>query len=121
MRVLVMGGSLFNGRSLVEELVAAGHEVTVCNRGKTPDARPGGVDRLVADRTDHDAVAEYPILSGAEESLARAFGAYGFPALVIVAPDGGIESVHLGLTSAEELTELTAPLLEAAPPIPEAG
>ena len=70
---------------------------------------------------DNDAVAEYPILSGAEESLARAFGAYGFPALVVVAPDGGIESVHLGLTSAEELTELTAHLLEAAPPVPEAG
>ena len=36
MRVLVMGGTQFNGRALVDELVRAGHEVTICNRGRTP-------------------------------------------------------------------------------------
>ena len=54
MHVLVMGGSLFNGRSLVHRLVADGHRVTVSNRGRTEVDLPGGVDRIVADRTDHE-------------------------------------------------------------------
>lgn len=52
MDVLVMGGSLFNGRSLVRELVAAGHRTAVCNRGRTPSSHPEGVEVLIADRTD---------------------------------------------------------------------
>jgi peroxiredoxin len=68
--------------------------------------------------TENDAVAEYPILVGADEEVAREFGVYGFPALVIVTPDGRIESVHLGLTPHEELVELTAHLLEPAPAAP---
>lgn len=55
MDVLVMGGSLFNGRSLVHRLVADGHSVTVSNRGRTEVDLPNGVERIVADRTDHDA------------------------------------------------------------------
>jgi nucleoside-diphosphate-sugar epimerase len=52
MRVLVMGGSQFNGLALVRELVRTGHRVTVCNRGKTPAELPQGVERRIADRTD---------------------------------------------------------------------
>ncbi len=55
MKVLVLGGSLFNGRSLVHRLVASGHDVTVSNRGRTEVDLPPGVGRIVADRTDHDA------------------------------------------------------------------
>lgn len=51
-RVLVLGGSVFVGRRLVEGLVARGAAVTVLNRGRTPGALPAGVERLVADRTD---------------------------------------------------------------------
>jgi dTDP-glucose 4,6-dehydratase len=54
MRVLVMGGTQFNGLALVHELVRTGHDVTVCNRGKSEATLPIGVHRLVADRTDHD-------------------------------------------------------------------
>lgn len=50
-----MGGSAFNGRALVPALVRAGHEVTVCNRGRTPVQHPPGVVAIAADRTDHDA------------------------------------------------------------------
>jgi thiol-disulfide isomerase/thioredoxin len=57
---------------------------------------------------ENDAVAEYPILTGADEDLARRFGALGFPALVIVAPDGTVAEVHVGLTSVEQLEELVA-------------
>ena len=57
---------------------------------------------------ENDAVAEYPVLTGADEDLARRFGALGFPALVIVAPDGTIDSVHVGLTTVQELEEQVA-------------
>jgi len=52
MKVLVIGGSQFNGFSLVRELVRAGHEVTVFNRGRTESVFPDGVRRLIGDRTD---------------------------------------------------------------------
>ena len=49
---LVLGGTGFVGRRLVEILVAEGNPVTVLNRGVTPVELPPGVDRLVADRSD---------------------------------------------------------------------
>ena len=52
MKALVLGGSVFVGRRLVEVLAADGHDVTVLNRGQTPSVLPDGVKRLVADRTD---------------------------------------------------------------------
>jgi nucleoside-diphosphate-sugar epimerase len=51
-KVLVLGGTQFNGRALVRELVRAGHDVTILNRGKSPGPVPAGVRRLVADRSD---------------------------------------------------------------------
>ena len=39
---------------------------------------------------------QYPILIGSE-ALAREFGALGFPTLVVVKPDGKIDSLHVGL------------------------
>ena len=57
---------------------------------------------------DNDAVARYPVLTGADEDLARRFGALGFPALVIVNPEGGIHAVHVGLTTSQELEEHVA-------------
>jgi thiol-disulfide isomerase/thioredoxin len=59
---------------------------------------------------ENDAVAEYPVLTGADEDLARRFGALGFPALVIVAPDGMIEAVHVGLTTLQDLEQRVAQL-----------
>src|SRR5580765_3882317 len=52
MRALVLGGSVFVGRRLVLALQAAGYEVTVLNRGRTPTVLPPGVAHLAADRTD---------------------------------------------------------------------
>jgi len=51
MKVLVMGGTQFNGLALVRELCHTGHDVTILNRGKTAANLPG-VRRLYADRTD---------------------------------------------------------------------
>jgi nucleoside-diphosphate-sugar epimerase len=61
-RTLVLGGSVFVGRHTVDALLGAGHDVAVLNRGRTPAELPGGVERLVADRTDaeqmRDALAD---------------------------------------------------------------
>src|SRR5438874_1363464 len=52
MKVLVMGGSRFNGLALVEELVRAGHDVTTFNRGQTNTDLPRQVHQLYGDRKD---------------------------------------------------------------------
>ncbi len=56
MRALVLGGSVFVGRRLVHMLDAAGHEVTVLNRGRTGTSLPPGVGQIIADRTDTDSM-----------------------------------------------------------------
>ncbi len=58
MKILVMGGTQFNGLALVHELVRSGHDVTICNRGVTKAALPRSVGRLVADRTDAKALGD---------------------------------------------------------------
>jgi cytochrome c biogenesis protein CcmG, thiol:disulfide interchange protein DsbE len=72
------------------------------------------IDEIRAWAEKNDAVARYPILTGADEDLARRFGAMGFPALIVVAPDGTIDSVHVGLTTADELEQHLAHLLETS-------
>ena len=51
MKILVLGGTLFVGRHLVEAALARGHEVTLFNRGQTnPDLFPE-VEKLKGDRS----------------------------------------------------------------------
>jgi nucleoside-diphosphate-sugar epimerase len=59
---LVLGGSVFVGKHLVEALIRNGEQVAVLNRGITPSALPAGVDHLAADRTDLDQLRS--VLSG---------------------------------------------------------
>ncbi len=54
MRVLVMGGTQFNGLALVHDLANTGHEVVILNRGKSEAKLPLGVERVYADRTKPD-------------------------------------------------------------------
>jgi len=61
---------------------------------------------------ENDAVAEYPLLVGADDDLARRFGAMGFPATAVVDPEGRIESITVGLASFEELEASIAHLIE---------
>jgi peroxiredoxin len=49
----------------------------------------------------------YTMLLGSE-ALARDFGAPGFPALVVVGPDGAIRSMHVGLVEEPELQQVLA-------------
>jgi nucleoside-diphosphate-sugar epimerase len=53
MNVLVLGGTEFISLHLVRELIQAGHQVAVLNRGRHRDRLPGGIRSLVADRKDH--------------------------------------------------------------------
>lgn len=50
MNVLILGGTQFVGRHIVEALLAAGHRVSILTRGKSPDELPGQVERLRGDR-----------------------------------------------------------------------
>ena len=50
---------------------------------------------------------EYIVAIG-DEKLATQFGAMGFPTLVVVAPDGSIDSRHVGLIEYDTLEELVA-------------
>jgi nucleoside-diphosphate-sugar epimerase len=50
LRLLVLGGTLFLGRHVVEAALDGGHDVTLFTRGRTnPDAFPE-VERLAGDR-----------------------------------------------------------------------
>ena len=51
-RLLVLGGSDFVGRAVVDDALARGWDVTVLNRGTAPV--PDGVRQLVGDRTRPD-------------------------------------------------------------------
>ena len=57
MKVLVIGGTLFIGRLLVEELVKQGHDVTVLHRKPKHDFGKR-VDNIMADRNDAEAMRE---------------------------------------------------------------
>ena len=50
MKVLIVGGTSFVGRSIAWSAWHHGHDVTVINRGVTPDDLPEAVERLVGDR-----------------------------------------------------------------------
>ena len=74
LRVLVMGGTQFNGLALVHELARCGHYVTICNRGRTEAPLPDGIHRVTADRSDHDQVRE--ALTGREFDVVQDMTAY---------------------------------------------
>src|SRR5690348_12094273 len=51
LRILVLGGTVFLGRHVVDAALAGGHEVTIYTRGQhgTP---PAGVEHVLGDRAD---------------------------------------------------------------------
>lgn len=53
MRLLVLGGTLFLGRHIVDEAHRRGHELTLFNRGRTDPAPVVGVEQIHGDR-EHD-------------------------------------------------------------------
>ena len=63
------------------------------------------VEEIHAWSEENDAVAHYPVLVGAEEVLPHRYGVMGYPALVIVDPDGNIAFLHHGVSEAAEVEE----------------
>ena len=51
MRILILGGTKFLGRAVVEAARARGHELTLFNRGQQDPGAFPGVERLRGDRT----------------------------------------------------------------------
>ena len=56
MRALLLGGTRFVGLRLLRALHAAGHQVTILNRGRRQADLPPGIEKLEADRRDVDGV-----------------------------------------------------------------
>ena len=68
-------------------------------------------DEVRAWGAENGAEADYTLLTGADEDLARRYDISGFPATVVVAPDGTIDSVVVGLSTAAEIEQRIAPLV----------
>lgn len=127
MNLLIIGGTRFLGRHLVESALACGHRVTLFNRGKTnPDLFPH-VETISGDR-EHDLskladrtwdavmdtcgyVPRIVRLSGA--ALARSVGRYVFISSISVYPDSAFkkigidESDPVGTLEDETVEEIT--------------
>lgn len=58
MTTLILGGSTFVGRRMVDLLFREGHDVAVLNRGRTASNLPAGVERIVGDRTSTESMRE---------------------------------------------------------------
>ncbi|MGF7049889.1 nucleoside-diphosphate-sugar epimerase [Paenibacillus sp. DS2015] len=56
-RVLVMGGTRFFGKRLVQVLLDDGAEVTIATRGHTDDSFGDTVERLIVDRENYESLA----------------------------------------------------------------
>ena len=129
MNILVLGGTRFIGRHIVEAFLAAGDQVAVFARGKSPDELPEGVERLRGDRNggmagldtltnrSWDACVD---VSGytpqqvrpSAELLDKRVGRYVFVSTVSVYADSAdvpVRETHPVLPeSAEDVTEVTA-------------
>ena len=58
MKLLVLGGTVFLGRHVVEAALAAGHDVAVLHRGRHgADLFPGAAEHVLGDRADPDLLA----------------------------------------------------------------
>ncbi|PFN28160.1 NAD-dependent epimerase/dehydratase family protein [Bacillus cereus] len=58
-KVLVLGGTRFFGKHLVESLLQAGHDVTIATRGFTEDSFGNAVKRIVVDREDEEQLTKH--------------------------------------------------------------
>ena len=76
----------------------AAHYGEVAVLGIAVDSR--GIDAVAPFATEYG--IQYPVLLG-DESLAQEYGAFGFPSLYVIAPDGSIAANHVGVITEEEL------------------
>jgi nucleoside-diphosphate-sugar epimerase len=134
MEILIIGGTRFVGRSLVEAARERGHAITMFNRGRTnPGAFPGveevhgdrdgGLEALDGRRWDAvvDTCGYVPrVVRASAEQLAGAAGRYAFVSSLSVYPDNATTGIDetapvgtLDDPSVEEVTEDTYGPLKA--------
>lgn len=51
MNLLILGGGIFLGAAAMQSALMRGHQVTVCNRGRSRSLWPAGVQVLSGDRS----------------------------------------------------------------------
>jgi 2'-hydroxyisoflavone reductase len=125
MQLLIIGGTRFLGRALVEAALAAGHKVTLFNRGQSnPDLFPnleqlrgnrdGELDVLKGRRWDAviDTCGYVPrVVRAAAEMLATAVDHYTFISTISVYADFATIGIHeqspLGTLADETVEEIT--------------
>jgi nucleoside-diphosphate-sugar epimerase len=93
LRIVVLGGTRFIGRAIVDELVAAGHDVLVVHRGTAPEP-PGlpDVPHLHGDRLDLAPLKAELDRFGPDAILdCAAFGATDADAVLGAFPEGSVE------------------------------
>lgn len=81
----------------------AAHPRDVVVLGVSVDAQ--GIDVVAPFADEHD--IDYTVLLGSE-SLAQEYGAFGFPTLYVIAPDGRVTASHVGVVTLAELEEAVA-------------
>jgi 2'-hydroxyisoflavone reductase len=127
MNILIIGGTKFLGRHLVESALARGHNVTLFNRGKTNPGLFPQVETILGDR-EHDieklngrawdAVIDvagyYPrIVRLSATSLERGVGRYVFISSISVYPDSILNKIGIdendpvGKIADETIEEIT--------------
>lgn len=125
MKLLILGGTVFLGRALVDAAQAAGHEVTLFNRGRSnPDLyadletivgdRDGDLDKLARRRWDAviDTCGYVPrVVKASAEMLADAVDTYVFISSISAyentATTGQDESAPVGMLDDESVEEVT--------------
>jgi 2'-hydroxyisoflavone reductase len=121
MRILIIGGTKFVGRHITEAALAAGHDVTLLNRGATGSDLFPGATHLTADRNE-----DLGVLAGSRWDATIDVCGY-FPrqvAALASALDGnGGRYVYISSVSAYEVPEQTpyseSSPLQSLPPGPE--
>jgi 2'-hydroxyisoflavone reductase len=108
MRLLILGGTVFLGKHVVERALGRGHEVTLFNRGQSHPDRFPDVEKLAGDRDggldplrgrEWDAVVDTSgylprIVSASAELLADAVDRYLFVSTVSVYDAVGLTAVN---------------------------
>lgn len=58
MKILVLGGTRFFGKKLVQRLIDGGHDVTIATRGNTQNVFGKKVNQVIVDRTNASSIKE---------------------------------------------------------------
>ena len=120
MHLLVLGGTQFVGRAVVDAAVAAGHEVTLFNRGRTNPGLYPHLETVFGDRTEDlsalhgrrfdvvvDVAGYHPeVVCRSAEAFAATAGRYVFVSTVDVYADQSVPPVEgAALRSPDEQTD----------------